>query len=190
MAFSCPDSQERPKSLKKILDAVVETFTEKDQEGKIIKIPDVGNNCLDFWEENGILLLNSALTLEKSDGKIKHHFKIWHPFIEIVIKKLNEDDKYKPFFLLWGNKAKRYGAKKFMVDAKHYKKSKEEKEKDDYKNRRQISYHPSYNPKYKKKNAKLDEDKIFIKKEYLKAAQEAVQTEHGGFDFSTENIKK
>lgn len=65
-------------------------------------IPD--NGCLIKWAKQGVLLLNSVLTVEK-DKPGSHRNKGWEIFTDNVIKKLNERNK--PIvFILWGNYAK------------------------------------------------------------------------------------
>ena len=58
---------------------------------------------LSNWAKNGVLLLNTVLTVEK--GKPNSHKKIgWNIFTDGVIKLLNDSDK--PIvFILWGNDA-------------------------------------------------------------------------------------
>lgn len=60
---------------------------------------------LKSWAEQGVLLLNTALTVEK--GKPESHLHIWEGFAEIVVKHIS---KTKPgtIFLLWGNHAKKF----------------------------------------------------------------------------------
>lgn len=62
---------------------------------------------LKSWAQQGILLLNTSLTVR--EGATGSHMKIWEPFTKNIIKILN--DKTTPLvFLLWGNHArnKRY----------------------------------------------------------------------------------
>ena len=56
------------------------------------------------WAEQGILLLNTVLTVEK-DKAFSHRGKGWEMFTYEIIKKLNE--KEEPIvFVLWGNAAR------------------------------------------------------------------------------------
>lgn len=73
------------------------------------------NNLTD-WAEQGILLLNSVLTVEK-DKAFSHKNKGWEIFTDTIIKKLNE--RVEPvIFVLWGNSARN---KKELIDLKkHY----------------------------------------------------------------------
>ena len=62
------------------------------------------NGYLEKWAKQGVLLLNSALTVRK-DIANSHRGKGWEIFTSEVIRKLNE--RKKPvIFLLWGNNAK------------------------------------------------------------------------------------
>lgn len=69
---------------------------------------DLGINRLDTdlsdWARQGVLLLNSILTVEK-DKPASHRNIGWEEFTDNVIRKLNEKDT--PIvFILWGNYAK------------------------------------------------------------------------------------
>ena len=56
------------------------------------------------WAKQGILLLNTVLTVEK-DKAFSHRGKGWEIFTDEIIKKLNE--KEEPIvFVLWGNAAR------------------------------------------------------------------------------------
>ena len=69
------------------------------------RIPNHG--CLLSWAMNGVLLLNSILTVRR--GQSRSHSGIgWEIFTDAVIKKLN-DDKDNVIFMLWGNYAKQKG---------------------------------------------------------------------------------
>lgn len=70
---------------------------------------------LSDWAKNGVLLLNSVLTVEK-DKPASHKFIGWEEFTDNVIKKLNEKDE-PVVFILWGNFAK--GKMKYITNPKH-----------------------------------------------------------------------
>lgn len=57
------------------------------------------------WEEQGILLLNTALTVPRV-GSPTAHIKLWQPFTEKLITYL--DNTVKPLFVFFGNDAKKY----------------------------------------------------------------------------------
>ena len=59
---------------------------------------------LSDWAKEGVLLLNSVLTVEK-DKPASHKFIGWEEFTDSVIKKLNEKEE-PVVFILWGNFAK------------------------------------------------------------------------------------
>ena len=62
------------------------------------------NTDLSDWAKQGILLLNTVLTVEK-DKAFSHRGKGWEIFTDKIIEKLNERDK--PIvFVLWGNAAR------------------------------------------------------------------------------------
>ena len=73
------------------------------------------NGCLVKWAKEGVLLLNSVLTVEK-DKPGSHRGKGWEIFTDTVIKALNE--KKEPIvFLLWGNYAKEKAG--YITNPKH-----------------------------------------------------------------------
>ena len=61
-------------------------------------------NSLKDWASQGVLLLNTILTVQK-DTPLSHKKLGWELFTDQVIKKIN--DKEEPVvFILWGNYAK------------------------------------------------------------------------------------
>lgn len=94
LAFSVRDGIPLPPSLKNIYKEVF------DETGNIQ--PESGN--LTRWAEQGVLLLNTALTVRAGEAN-SHSGKGWEIFTDAVIKKLNEREK--PIvFLLWGRNAR------------------------------------------------------------------------------------
>ena len=94
LAFSTQTSK-TPKSLANI-------FKELKNE-----YPDVtvNNNNLEPWAKQGVLLLNTSLSVEA--GKPNSHAKIgWNIFIENLLKYLNDHKEFL-IFILWGNEAKK-----------------------------------------------------------------------------------
>lgn len=70
---------------------------------------------LSDWASQGVLLLNSVLTVEK-DKPASHKFVGWEEFTDEIIMKLNEHDT--PIvFILWGNFAK--SKIKYITNPKH-----------------------------------------------------------------------
>ena len=67
------------------------------------------------WVKQGVLLLNTGLTVEK-DKPNSHKDIGWHKFTDTVIQKLNEREK--PIvFILWGNNARE--KKKYITNPRH-----------------------------------------------------------------------
>lgn len=77
-------------------------------------IPNNGN--LTKWAKQGILLLNSVLTVEKNKPN-SHKNKGWEQITSKVVELLNRRDE-PVIFLLWGNNAKTIG--KNIDTSKHY----------------------------------------------------------------------
>ena len=74
-------------------------------------------NCGDLtsWAKEGVLLLNSVLTVEKD--KPASHAKIgWNKYTDYIIQKINEKEK-PVVFILWGNFAKT--KKELITNPKH-----------------------------------------------------------------------
>lgn len=70
---------------------------------------------LSDWASQGVLLLNSVLTVEK-DKPASHKFIGWEEFTDEIIMKLNEHET--PIvFILWGNFAK--SKIKYITNPKH-----------------------------------------------------------------------
>jgi uracil-DNA glycosylase len=67
--------------------------------------PDHG--CLQPWAEQGVLLLNSVLTVEQSNAGA-HQGKGWERFTDKVIEVINRE-RDNVVFLLWGSYAKKKG---------------------------------------------------------------------------------
>ncbi len=79
-------------------------------------IPIKDNGDLSGWAQEGVLLLNAVLTVEK-DKAASHRNLGWELFTDHVIELLNL--KSKPVvFILWGNYAKEKA--KLITNSKHY----------------------------------------------------------------------
>lgn len=78
-----------------------------------IDIPSHG--CLTDWAKNGVLLLNSVLTVRESYAG-SHRGQGWEVFTDNVIELLNKREK-PMVFLLWGNYAK---AKAKLIDGSRH----------------------------------------------------------------------
>jgi uracil-DNA glycosylase len=70
-------------------------------------VPGTGN--LDHWADQGVLLLNAVLTVRAKQAG-SHKKKGWEIFTDSVIKLISEK-KENVIFLLWGDYAKKKGAK-------------------------------------------------------------------------------
>lgn len=103
LAFSANDNIETPKSLVNIK--------------KLLKI-DVGvvkeNNSLENWSKQGVLLLNTVLTVEATKAN-SHHGIGWETFTDVIIQILS-CQKEKLVFVLLGRQAQK---KKFLISDKH-----------------------------------------------------------------------
>lgn len=67
------------------------------------------------WAKQGVLLLNSVLTVEK-DKPASHKFIGWEEFTDDIIKKVNLHEE-PVVFILWGNFAK--SKAKYITNPKH-----------------------------------------------------------------------
>jgi uracil-DNA glycosylase len=67
-----------------------------------------GHGCLQHWAENGVLLLNSVLTVERGRAA-SHQGRGWERFTDACVAHLNRD-REGLVFLLWGSYAQRKGA--------------------------------------------------------------------------------
>lgn len=107
LAFSVNSGLKFPPSLKNIFK---EINLEYKQEKNFL------NGDLSCWAKQGVLLLNTTLTVE--EGKANSHSKIgWQIFTDNVIKYIS-DENNKIIFILWGNNAR---TKKSLIDEKkHY----------------------------------------------------------------------
>lgn len=74
-------------------------------------LPIARSGCLDAWARQGVLLLNSVLTVAAGQAA-SHQGKGWEVFTDKVISVLNERGE-NLVFLLWGSYAQRKGA---MID--------------------------------------------------------------------------
>ena len=96
MAFSVKPGVEQPPSL-------VNIFKEL-QEDLGIPRPPKDNGYLVPWAEQGVLLLNTVLTVRAHEAN-SHQNRGWETFTDRVIELLNEREQ-PMVFILWGGKAK------------------------------------------------------------------------------------
>ena len=106
LSFSVPDGVKVPPSLRNIYKELTTSIDD-------FEIPTSGN--LTHWAEQGVLLLNSVLTVEKANAG-SHAKKGWETFTDNVIKHIN-DTQSDIVFLLWGSYAHKKGA--FIDTNKH-----------------------------------------------------------------------
>lgn len=78
-----------------------------------ITIPEHG--CLKSWAEQGVLLLNSVLTVEHGRAA-SHQKKGWERFTDAIIQTLNQEHSGL-VFLLWGSHAQKKG--KMIAKERH-----------------------------------------------------------------------
>jgi uracil-DNA glycosylase len=71
-------------------------------------IPPPRHGNLQSWAEQGVLLLNSVLTVEAGRAA-SHQGKGWEPFTDAIIRLLNAREQ-PVVFILWGAYAQRKGA--------------------------------------------------------------------------------
>ena len=102
LAFSVPNSQPIPPSL-------INIYKEIDSDVGAHKNP---RGSLGNWQKQGVLLLNTVLTVEAHKPK-SHAGKGWEIFTTEVIKYLNETRPHL-VFILWGRDARN---KKSLIDS-------------------------------------------------------------------------
>lgn len=73
------------------------------------------DNSLESWAEQGVLMLNSALTCEV--GKVGRHLSIWRPFMQKLIKNISDSDS-NLVFVLFGRQAQEL--RSFINDKVHH----------------------------------------------------------------------
>lgn len=73
------------------------------------------NGCLKPWAEQGVLLLNTVLTVREHAAN-SHHGRGWEIFTDKIISLLNEREKPMAF-ILWGSPAR---SKKKMITNPHH----------------------------------------------------------------------
>lgn len=104
LSFSIENSIKLPPSLKNI-------YKELNRD---LKIPISNSGNLLPWAKQGVLLLNSVLTVRENEPG-SHRKKGWEKFTDKVIDELNKKNNL--IFILWGNDAKMKG--KHIDRSKH-----------------------------------------------------------------------
>lgn len=105
LAFSVRDEIKRPPSLNNILK---ELYSDAG-------ISIAANNCLESWANQGVLLLNTVLTVREGEAN-SHKGKGWEHFTDEIIKQLNQREK-PMVFILWGGNAR---TKKALITNKNH----------------------------------------------------------------------
>jgi len=109
LSFSVNDDAKIPPSLQNI-------FKEINMDLDSIFMPTSGN--LEKWAKQGVLLLNSSLTVQKDIANSHKHLK-WNLFTDAVIQAIS-DKKENIVFLLWGNFAQKKGKGDKIDRSKHF----------------------------------------------------------------------
>lgn len=97
LAFSLNDN---PRKVPAVLNVLLEVALEG---WKV----DLRFGDLTTWAKQGVLLLNTALTIARRGKKAVSHLSVWRPFTKLLIKYIS--DKAKPSaWMLWGEKAQSF----------------------------------------------------------------------------------
>jgi uracil-DNA glycosylase len=112
LSFSVKDGTQPPPSLENI-------FKELKSDLDINR-PTTGN--LEKWSRQGVLMLNSSLTVEKSKPA-SHQGKGWETFTDSALEALNKE-KINVVYILWGKKAQEKGQyldkqKNLIIESAH-----------------------------------------------------------------------
>lgn len=107
MAFSVRDGTEQPPSL-------VNIFKELQEDTGIAR-PAPDHGCLIPWAEEGVLLLNTVLTVREHEAN-SHKGKGWEQFTDRIIELLNERPE-PVVFILWGRNAR--DKKALITEGRH-----------------------------------------------------------------------
>ncbi|MBP2281287.1 uracil-DNA glycosylase [Psychrobacter sp. PL15] len=105
LSFSVPKTIPKPPSLNNVLKEMAD---------------DIGTSYsahgdLTYWAQQGVLLLNSSLTVSEGEPN-SHQNKGWEQFTDAVIDIINEQTEH-TVFILWGSKAQKKG--KYINTDKH-----------------------------------------------------------------------
>ncbi len=104
LSFSVPDGTRTPPSLRNIFKEITTDIYEG--------VPQTSSTDLTRWAEQGILLLNAALTVEAK--KAGSHKKLgWHKLTDQIVEELSKQREHL-VFILWGAHAQ---SKRSLIDA-------------------------------------------------------------------------
>ncbi|WP_201557938.1 uracil-DNA glycosylase [Psychrobacter sp. 72-O-c] len=105
LSFSVPKAIPKPPSLNNVLK---EMATDIDTSYS-------AHGDLTYWAQQGVLLLNSSLTVSEGEPN-SHQNKGWEQFTDAVIDIINQQTEH-TVFILWGSKAQKKG--KYIDTDKH-----------------------------------------------------------------------
>ena len=98
LSFSVNKDIKIPPSLKNIYKEIVSDLE------LVPKSEEFNHGNLEHWVKQGVLLLNTSLTVIES--KPNSHSKFWRPYTNLIIKYIVENSE-NVIFMLWGNNAKK-----------------------------------------------------------------------------------
>ncbi len=148
LSFSVPEGIKLPPSLRNIYKEIGEDLCKP--------MPESGD--LTRWAEQGVLLLNTTLTVR--DAKPNSHKRLnWQNFTDAAIKALNKNREH-IVFMLWGNDAKR---KKRLIDTERHCIIE--------------SYHPAARKRYKFKKHQFTCCNAYLKQQGLEEIDWLMRTE-------------
>ena len=98
LSFSVNKDIKIPPSLKNIYKEIVSDL------GMVPNSEEFNHGNLEHWAKQGILLLNTSLTVIES--KPNSHSKWWRPYTNLILKHIVENSE-NVIFMLWGNNAKK-----------------------------------------------------------------------------------
>jgi len=102
LSFSVPEGVRPPPSLLNIFQEI-----DNDIGGGQARLRPAGRGCLEGWARQGVLLLNSVLTVESGQAA-SHQGRGWETFTDHAIAHLSEELSH-VVFLLWGSYAQKKG---------------------------------------------------------------------------------
>lgn len=94
LSFSTPQNVQNPPSMQNML---------KEIEADLAKPSSCGHGDLTYWAQQGVLLLNTILTVEMGKAK-SHHNLGWEIFTDNIIEFISRECEG-VIFLLWGSNA-------------------------------------------------------------------------------------
>lgn len=105
LSFSVPKAIPKPPSLNNVLKEMADDIGTRYS----------AHGDLTYWAQQGVLLLNSSLTVKEGEPN-SHQNQGWETFTDAVIDVINEQTEH-TVFILWGSKAQKKG--KYINTDKH-----------------------------------------------------------------------